>query len=110
VIRVTDGRATASLPAFAVNVTATANGSATLSWIPPTRNTDGSPLNNLSGYRIYYGTNAGALDQTVQINNPSVTRYVIERLSPATYYFAVRSLTATGTESPLSNVASKQVN
>jgi hypothetical protein len=110
VIKVSDGQASASLSAFSISVTATANGTASLSWTPPTRNTDGSSLTNLSGYRIYYGTSSNSLNQTVQVNNPSVSTYVIENLSPATYYFAVKSLTSGGAESALSNVASKTVN
>ncbi|HMN46601.1 MAG TPA: putative Ig domain-containing protein [Povalibacter sp.] len=110
VISVSDGKASAALKAFAVNVTAVSNGSATLSWTPPTRNTDGSSLTNLSGYRIYYGTSSSAMNQTVQVNNPSLSSYVVENLSPATYYFAVKALTSGGAESALSNTASKKVN
>ncbi len=110
VIKVSDGKVSASLAPFAVNVTATATGAATLSWTPPTSNTDGSPLTNLSGYRIYYGTSRTSLTQTVQINNPGISSYVVESLSPATYYFALRSLTSSGTESALSSVGSKTVN
>ena len=109
VIRVSDGTATASLPAFAISVTAVSTGSATLSWTPPTRNTDGTSLSNLSGYRIYYGTSSSALNQTVQLNNPSLSRYVIENLSPGTYYFAVKAV-AGSSESALSNTASKRIN
>jgi len=110
VIKVSDGKASASLRAFAINVTAVSNGSATLNWTPPTRNTDGSVLTNLSGYRIYYGTSSGALNKTVQVNNPSLSSYVVENLSPATYYFAVKALTSSGRESAMSNTASKKVN
>lgn len=110
VINVSDGKASASLPAFGINVTAVANGAATLSWTPPTRNTDGSTLTNLSGYRIYYGTSSNALNQTVQINNAGLSTYMVENLSPSTYYFAVKALTSGGGESALSNVASKTVN
>jgi Putative Ig domain len=109
VINVTDGKASASLQSFGINVTAVSNGSATLSWTPPTRNTDGSTLNNLSGYRIYYGTSSNSMTKTVQVNNPSLSNYVIENLSPATYYFAVKSLASGGTESALSNQVSKTV-
>jgi hypothetical protein len=108
-IKVTDGKASASLPTFGINVTAVSNGSASLSWTPPTRNTDGSTLSNLSGYRIYYGTSSSSMTRTVQLNNPSLSSYVIENLSPATYYFAVKSLTSTGAESSLSNTASKTI-
>ena len=109
VISVSDGRASAALPAFAISVNQASIGGATLSWMPPTQNTDGSALTNLAGYRIYYGTSANALTQTVQVSNPGVTSYVVENLSPATYYFAVRAYASTGAESVASNVASKVV-
>src|SRR4029453_5899928 len=70
VIRASDGTLSASLPAFAVTVAAVGNGSATLSWTPPTRNTDGTTLTNLPGYRIYYGTSSGSLTRTGQSANP----------------------------------------
>ena len=55
VISASDGRTTSSLQSFAITVTAVTNGSATLSWTPPTRNTDGSTLQNLAGYRHLLG-------------------------------------------------------
>lgn len=83
-------------------------GTATLSWTPPTQNTDGSALTNLAGYRISYGTSATALAQTIQVG-PSVSTYVVPGLMPGTYYFAVRAYTSGGTESVNSNVVSKVV-
>lgn len=109
VIAVSDGKASTSLAAFGITVSQTSAGSATLSWTPPTQNTDGTSLNNLAGYRISYGTSPTALTQTVQVANPSVSTYVLDGLSPATYYFAVRAYTSAGTESTSSNVASKVV-
>jgi hypothetical protein len=52
-IAVSDGTATASLPAFSIAVLAVASGSATLTWTPPTTNSDGSPLTNLAAYRVH---------------------------------------------------------
>jgi Putative Ig domain len=109
VISVSDGNASAALPAFSIAVTQVSVGAATLSWTPPTQNTDGSALTNLAGYRIYYGVSAGSLNQTIEIANPSVTTYVVENLSPGAYYFAVRAYTSSGGESVNSNVASKVV-
>lgn len=108
-ISVSDGRSSASLPVFAVTVTDVANGAATLSWTPPTRNTNGSTLTNLAGYRIYYGTSASTLNRSVQVANPSLSTYVVTNLSPATWYFSVRAFNTAGAESTASNVASKVV-
>ncbi len=111
VIKVSDGSTTASLQAFAivVSTTSTDDGSATLSWTPPTRNSDGSTLTNLAGYRIAYGTSAGALTRTVQVSNPGLSRYVVENLTAGTWYFAVRAYSTSGSESAPSNTASKTV-
>lgn len=109
-ISVSDGHATASLAAFAINVVdVSGSDGAVLSWSAPTSNTDGTALTNLAGYRIAYGTSANALTQTIQVSNPSVTNYSIDNLSPGTYYFSVRAYTSNGTESANSNVYSKVV-
>jgi hypothetical protein len=97
------------LPAFSITVSATANGSATLSWTPPTTNTNGSTLTNLAGYRIYYGTSASAMNQTIQVSNAGTARYVVTNLWPATWYFSVRAYTTTGAESAPSATASMPV-
>ena len=108
-ISVSDGKASTSLSAFAVAVTAVSNGRATLSWTAPTENTDGSTLANLAGYRIRYGTSAGALTSTIVIDNASVTTYVVENLAPARWYFAITAVNSVGAESNYSNVADKQI-
>lgn len=108
VISVSDGKTSSALSAFSIAVTQIATGSATLNWTPPTENTDGTPLTNLTGYRVYYGTNANALTQTVDISNASVSTYLLDNLSPATWHFAVKAI-AGGVESSLSNVATKTI-
>jgi len=80
-----------------------------LSWSPPTQNTDGSALTNLAGYRISYGRAANSLTQTATIANPGVSSYVIENLASGTWYFAVKAYTSSGSESALSNIASKSI-
>lgn len=112
-ISVSDGKATTALSAFALTVAATSTGAsagaATLSWVAPTENTDGTALTNLAGYRIHYGTNADALTQEVSINTTGTTTYMITDLAPATYYFAIKAVTTSGVESSLSSVASKTI-
>jgi hypothetical protein len=106
VIKVSDGKTSASLAPFSITVKSTATKSATLSWTAPTRNTDGSTLTNLAGFRIYYGPSATSLVHSIQISNPSVTTYVVEDLAPGAYYFAVSAYTTAQTESDLSNIVS----
>lgn len=107
-ITVTDGKTATRLNAFSISVTQISNGSAMLSWIPPAFNTDGTPLTNLSGYRIYYGTSPAALTRAVDVANAGVASYLVENLSPATWHFAIKAV-AGGVESDLSNVATKTI-
>jgi hypothetical protein len=108
-ISVTDGKDSAQLSAFTLTVEQIANGSATLSWTPPTENTDGSVLTNLAGYKIYYGRSSDSLSQVVTIDQAGVTTYVIENLSPAVYYFAMTSLNSEGVESERSATLKKTI-
>jgi hypothetical protein len=64
-------------------------GTANLSWTPPTRNSDGSPIDKIAGYYIYYGTSPDALNNTIRIDDGTKTSYVFRNLSPGVYYFSV---------------------
>ena len=110
IISVTDGTATASLPAFSLAVVQTATGNVTVNWTAPTTNTDGSALTDLDGYRILYGRATDTLDQSVPVNNPGLTSFTVENLAQGTWYFAVVALNSAGAESSQSNVATKSVN
>jgi hypothetical protein len=106
-ISVTDGHTSVSLPAFSIVVTSVANGTATLTWMPPTQNEDGSPLTDLAGYKIHWGPASRDYLNTVTIQNPGITAYVVENLVPGKYFFAISSLNSLGTESVYSNEAVK---
>lgn len=106
VISVSDGERSTSLAAFAVTVHAVATGSATLSWLPPTTNSDGSPLTNLAGYRIYWGNSADSFPNSVTLDNPGLTRYVVTDLVPGTWFFVATALNGIGAESGFSSPAS----
>jgi hypothetical protein len=88
---------------------ASASKTATLFWEAPTSNTNGSPLTNLAGYRIYYGSNPGELVQTIQIGSIGMQTYVIDDLQPGTWYFAIVAVATNGVESSLSNIAVKTI-
>jgi hypothetical protein len=85
---------------------AAAKGATTLSWQPPTRNDDGTPA-KLTGYRIYWGVTEGNYPNSVTLNNPGLTRYVVEQLPPATYYFIATALSADGESEPSNVIAMK---
>jgi hypothetical protein len=109
VITVSDGEATRSLPAFAITVNAITTGSATLSWTPPTQNTDGSALTNLRGYKIYWGRSSGSYTSSVTLSTPGLATFVVEGLTSGRWYFAASAVSSSGVESPLSNEASKTI-
>jgi hypothetical protein len=114
VISVSDGVASASLPAFSITVSAATvsapppptSGSATLSWDAPTLNTNGTALTDLSGYTITYGTSATALTQSVTITDPTATTYTLSGLAAGTWYFAVAANASDGTQSAPTPVGS----
>lgn len=99
----------------------------TLNWAPPTQNTDGTPLTDLTGYRVYYssvarpvGCNGTAATSTgcqtwvtgalkVDVPAPANNRVLTnQNLTPATtYFFSVVAIKSTGAVSAFSNEASK---
>jgi len=111
VISVSDGQASAALPAFNIQVNSVpvVNGSAALTWAAPTTNTDGSPLTDLAGFIISYGTSATNLNQTIRVATAAATSYTVTSLTAGTWYFSVSAYTTIGTQSAPSGVASKTI-
>jgi hypothetical protein len=85
-----------------------ADKSITLSWSPPTRNSDGSSLSNLAGYTLHYGTNSEDYTGSIEITNPTATSYVVSdsNFPPGTYYFAISAYNAQQVSSSLSGEVS----
>jgi hypothetical protein len=102
VIKVSDGKAITSLPAFAITVTAAAMKSVTLNWIKPTKNIDGSALTDLAGYVVSYGNAPGTYSTSLPLTGASTTSVTVEGLSAGSWYFAIKSRSATGVESDYS--------
>ena len=108
-ISVSNGTRTASLPAFSITVTQLTTATVTVSWNIPTQNTNGTPLTNLAGFRVYFGTDPNNLTQSEQIANPGVTSYVLTNLAPGTWYIGLVDYTTAGVASSFSNIASTTV-
>lgn len=86
------------------------SGSAKLSWTPPTQRTDGSPLDNLAGFEIFYGQTQDVESGTkVDVPRPGDTTHDIESLGEGQWYFAMKAYDAGGLRSDLSNTASKVI-
>jgi hypothetical protein len=84
-------------------------GSATLTWIAPAENTNGTPLTDLAGYHIRYGTSPDSLTQVIDLAGSRSTAFEVSGLSPGTYYFSVSAYTSMGAESTGSAVESKSI-
>ncbi len=108
-ISVTDGLYMVTLPVFSVDVVSTAPGSVIVSWDPPTQRDDGTPLTNLAGYRLRWGTAMGHYPNFESITNPGVATYVIDELPPGTYYLVATAYDSAGMESGYSNVATTTI-
>ena len=86
------------------------------SWMPPTTNTDGSPLTDLASYRIYFNTATspcrGGLSVTVKATavgrtpdgrvSVILSNFVVGQI----YHVAVTAVNSRGDESDCSNTAS----
>jgi hypothetical protein len=110
-IKVSDGKVTASLPVFSITVkqATTTTASVHLSWQPPTTNTDGTALTDLAGYRVYYGTSPTTRTKIANVASPGVASHLIENLGTGTWYFTVTAYNTSGLESEDSPMASKTV-
>ncbi|MGQ9591585.1 MAG: choice-of-anchor D domain-containing protein [Planctomycetota bacterium] len=71
----------------------------TLAWDPPTTNEDGSPLDDLAGFKLYYGTASYTYSIVLDVGN--ATEHSLY-LAPGRYYFAATAYDLSGNESDFS--------
>ena len=90
-------------------VAANPGGALLVTWSAPKKNTDGTPLTDLTGYTVYYGTEPGAYTKSLTIDDPTVTYAVVRGLVPGVHYFvAVASNNSMGRHSALETTGSTQ--
>ena len=113
VISATDGKATASLPAFGIQVNSTSvqTGTLTLSWAAPTKRADGTPLSlaDINGYRIHYGTSANDYTSHVDLADGTAQQVTLTDLPLGTYYLVMTTYDVVGLESGYSSAVTKNV-
>jgi hypothetical protein len=60
-------------------------------------NADGTPLSDLAGFYVRYGTAAGNYSSSIRVDNPASGSYTVPGLAPGrTYYFTVAAFDSTG--------------
>lgn len=98
------------LPSF-VFADITSTGTVNLSWEAPTENTDGSPLTDLAGYKLYWGHDNNCTDfpNELDLNDPSAVNHQLNvTLTQTTSYcFNITAYNVKGQESDPSNSAEK---
>jgi hypothetical protein len=114
VISVSNGITQVSLPAFTVNVvpSGSTTSSVTLTWEPPTENTDSSALVDLAGYHVYYYY-AGAgqvVIRRLDFNNAGLSSAVVPGLVPGLWHFYVAAYNSQGVQGDLSRIIAVTVN
>lgn len=91
---------------------AQANGFAvTLDWTAPTERTDGTPLFNLAGYRLYQSGLSGEYGEVplIDLDNPGLVTYVHDGVQPGQWFYVITAYDSDGLESGHSNEASVTV-
>ncbi|HEU4779368.1 MAG TPA: putative Ig domain-containing protein [Steroidobacteraceae bacterium] len=109
-ITVADAQLQSATAPFSITVEGNAgSGVASLQWETPPSKVDGSPLDDLAGYRILYGRSSEDLDQSVLIDNPAATTFEFNSLASGVWYFAVVAVNVNGLEGPPTTVATKSI-
>jgi len=106
----TSGSTTTTGSAGSTATTTVAGTSLTLGWVAPTENSNGTPITDLAGYKIHYGTASANYTKVVAVSNPSLSRYVLDSLESGTYFLAITAYNSKGIESTLSGEISATLN
>ncbi|MGE0623708.1 MAG: hypothetical protein AB7I04_04560 [Pseudomonadales bacterium] len=83
-------------------------GTVTVNWVAPTENVDGTPLTDLAGYRVYYGTGSRSYADMQEVPSRTATSASFA-LPSGDYYVAMTALDGEGNESAYSNEVLKTV-
>jgi len=76
--------------------------SISLEWDPPIDNVDGSPINDLAGYKIYNVTSSGNYTLSANVGS-TTTSTTIDKLSSGNWCFVATAYNTAGIESEYSD-------
>jgi hypothetical protein len=71
-----------------------------LGWDAPTKNADGTSLQDLAGFKVYWGTGSRQYTQSANVN--MATTHTVAQLPAGRYYFATTAYDTRGNESAYS--------
>lgn len=108
-VTVADATHTTTTPELSIAVMGRFYGVATLVWDKPVSKVDGSPLDDLAGYRIVFGHNEQHLDHSIFIGDAAQTRYEFSTLPAGVWYFAVIGVSENGLEGPPTPIGMKSI-
>lgn len=92
------------------NITCVQLRSTLVYWTQPTQNTDGTPLTDLTGFILQYGTDPTLTTYASRlVLMPNLSTTVNNLVVGNTYYFSVASVSASGGTGPRSNFATMVV-
>lgn len=77
-------------------------GTATFHWVAPMQRSDGSPLTNLAGYKLYRGLTCTTQPTVVTISNPGLLTYQDTNVPIGSYCYSLTAYDTNGLESPKS--------
>lgn len=84
------------------------SGKATVRWTPPTERTDGSRLDEVKNFKVYYGRSPDRLNRSVKIGGHRI-HHAVQNLAPGTWYFAATAIDEHGVQSARSAVGKKTI-
>jgi hypothetical protein len=86
-------------------------GTATLTWVPPTKNTDGTDYTDYGGFKIYYQLRDATSGYVIDLpdNTNTMTTYVVTNLVVGTWDFQMTAYNASNNESEKTGIVSKVV-
>lgn len=82
-----------------------------VTWDIPVKYTDGLPLSlaDIASYTLHYGTQSGNYTASVDITDPSITKYTITGLAHGEYFISITVKLVDGRESVYSNEVTRTI-